>query len=69
MLAMIALFRPNALSLGAAAIVLDRAISLFSILIIGFIVFMIAFGRQTARQQKPVERNVSQPEEAALVQK
>jgi uncharacterized protein (TIRG00374 family) len=69
MLAMIALFRPNALSLGAAAIVLDRTISLFSILIIGFIVFMIAFGKQTARQKKQVERNVSQPEEAALVQK
>jgi hypothetical protein len=30
---------------------------------------MIAFGKQTARQKKSVERNVSQPEEAALVQK
>jgi glycosyltransferase 2 family protein len=69
MLAMIALFRPNALSLGAAAIVLDRSISLFSILIIGFIVFMVAFGRQTARQQKLVEQKVAAPEEVAVVQK
>jgi glycosyltransferase 2 family protein len=69
MLAMIALFRPNALSLGAAAIVLDRTISLFSILVIGFIVFMIAFGRQTARQKKPVEQTVVGPEEVAVVQK
>ena len=69
MLAMIALFRPNALSLGAAAIVLDRTISLFSILVIGFIVFMIAFGRQTARQKKPVEQTAVEPEEVAVVQK
>ena len=69
MLAMIALFRPNALSLGAAAIVLDRSISFFSILIIGFIVFMIAFGRQTARQKKPVEQKLVRPEEVAVVQK
>jgi glycosyltransferase 2 family protein len=69
MLAMIALFRPNALSLGAAAIVLDRTISLFSILIIGFIVFMVAFGRQTARQQKLVEQKVAESEEVAVVQK
>jgi glycosyltransferase 2 family protein len=69
MLAMIGLFRPNALSLAAAAILLDRTISLFSILIIGFIVFMIAFGRQTARQQKPVEQKVAEPKEAAMVQK
>jgi uncharacterized protein (TIRG00374 family) len=69
MLAMIALFRPNALSLGAAAIVLDRTISLLSILVIGFIVFMIAFGRQTARQKKPVEQTAVEPEEVAVVQK
>jgi uncharacterized protein (TIRG00374 family) len=69
MLAMIALFRPNALSLAAAAILLDRTISLFSILIIGFTVFMIAFGRQTARQQKPVVQEVAEPKEAAVVQK
>ena len=69
MLAMIALFRPNALSLGAAAIVLDRTISLFSILVIGFIVFMIAFGRQTGRQKKLVEKTVVGPEEVAVVQK
>ncbi|MBX5449867.1 lysylphosphatidylglycerol synthase transmembrane domain-containing protein [Thermogemmatispora sp.] len=50
MIAMIALFRPNATSLALAAIVLDRTISLLSILVIGFIVFFIAFGRQTAKQ-------------------
>ncbi len=69
MLAMIALFTPNALSLAAAAIVLDRTISLFSILVFGFITFMVAFGRQTARQQKQVEQKVAEPEEAAVVQK
>jgi uncharacterized protein (TIRG00374 family) len=69
MLAMIALFTPNALSLAAAAIVLDRTISLFSILIIGFTVFMVEFGRQTAKQQKQVEQKVAEPEEVAVVQK
>lgn len=55
MLAMIALFTPNT-SLAAAAILIDRTISLFSILVIGFIVFMIAAGRQAAQsqQKKPV---------------
>ena len=54
MLAMIALFLPHSAntSLAAAAIVIDRTISLLSILVIGFIVFMIAFGMRTARQQK-----------------
>lgn len=69
MLAMIALFRPNALSLAAAAILLDRAISLLSILVFGFVVFMVEFGRQTARQQKQVEQKVVAPKEAAVVQK
>jgi uncharacterized protein (TIRG00374 family) len=50
MIAMIALFRPHATSLALAAIVLDRTISLLSILVIGLIVFFIAFGRQTAKQ-------------------
>ncbi len=49
MLAMIALFTPNS-SLAAAAILIDRTISLFSILVIGFIVFMITLGRQAAKQ-------------------
>ena len=57
MVAMILLFTqgtPNAPSLSAAAIVLDRTISLLSILVIGFVVFMFAFGRQaTKRQSKP----------------
>ncbi|HJT56334.1 MAG TPA: lysylphosphatidylglycerol synthase transmembrane domain-containing protein [Ktedonobacteraceae bacterium] len=69
MLAMIALFRPNALSLAAAAILLDRAISLLSILVFGFVVFMIEFGRQTARQQKQVEQKVVIPKEPAVVPK
>jgi len=51
MLAMIALFSSNH-NLAAAAILSDRAISLFSILIIGFIVFMVAFGRDTRRATK-----------------
>jgi glycosyltransferase 2 family protein len=60
MAAMIVLLNPSTLttgkSLAAAAILLDRTISLFSIIIIGFVVFMIAFGRQTrqaTRQPEP----------------
>ena len=52
MLAMIALFT-TARSLAAAAILIDRTISLFSILVIGFIVFMISIGRQAAKQSPP----------------
>jgi uncharacterized protein (TIRG00374 family) len=48
MLAMIALFTSNH-NLAAAAILSDRAISLFSILIIGFIVFMFAIGRDARK--------------------
>jgi len=62
MAAMIILLNPSTLttgkSLAAAAILLDRTISLFSIIIIGFVVFMIAFGRQagqTTRQPKPTK--------------
>lgn len=51
MLAMIALFTP-ATNLAAAGILIDRAISLLSILVIGFVVFMIAFGRETVKQPK-----------------
>lgn len=52
MVAMIALFYqgPNGVNLTAAAILLDRIISLFSIMIIGFFVFLIAFGRKAAKQ-------------------
>ena len=52
MVAMIALFYqgPNAVNLTAAAILLDRTISLFSIMIIGFFVFLIAFGKKAAQQ-------------------
>ncbi len=51
MLAMITLFYhgPNALNLTTAAILLDRTVSLFSIMVIGFVVFLIAFGRQAAK--------------------
>jgi len=55
MLAMIGLFNhgaPNALNLSTAAIVLDRTISLLSIVLFGFIVFMLAFGRQAKKQAK-----------------
>lgn len=55
MAAMILLFNPgtpHATSLSAAAIVLDRTISLLSIWVIGFIVFIIAFGKQATRQSK-----------------
>ena len=51
MLAMIALFTPNS-SLAAAAILIDRTISLFSVLAIGFIVFMIVTGMQAAKQNQ-----------------
>ncbi|MDQ2903640.1 MAG: flippase-like domain-containing protein [Chloroflexota bacterium] len=50
MIATIALFTPNTTNLALAAIVLDRSISLLSILVIGFVVFMIAFGRQATKQ-------------------
>jgi hypothetical protein len=51
MAAMIALFYQgsNLVNLTAAAILLDRTISLFSILLFGSIVFLIAFGRKATR--------------------
>jgi glycosyltransferase 2 family protein len=54
MLAMISLFTPNT-SLALAAIVIDRAISLFSVLVIGFFVFMITIGRQATIPDKPLQ--------------
>jgi glycosyltransferase 2 family protein len=54
MLAMITLFTPNT-SLALAAIVIDRAISLFSILVIGFFVFMITIGRQASIPDQPLQ--------------
>jgi uncharacterized protein (TIRG00374 family) len=54
MLAMITLFTPNT-SLALAAIVIDRAISLFSILVIGFFVFMFTIGRQASLPDKPLQ--------------
>ncbi|HEX6109472.1 MAG TPA: lysylphosphatidylglycerol synthase transmembrane domain-containing protein [Ktedonobacteraceae bacterium] len=54
MLAMISLFTPNT-SLALAAIVIDRAISLFSTLVIGFFVFMITIGRQATIPDQPLQ--------------
>jgi uncharacterized protein (TIRG00374 family) len=54
MLAMITLFTPNT-SLALAAIVIDRAISLFSVLVIGFFVFMFTIGRQASLPDKPLQ--------------
>ena len=56
MFAMIALFTPGNKSLSAAAILLDRSISLVSILAIGFVVFLIAFGRQAAKRTQQANR-------------
>jgi uncharacterized protein (TIRG00374 family) len=59
MAAMIILLNPATLttgkSLAAAAILLDRTISLFSIIIIGFVVFILAFGQQTGKTAKQVK--------------
>ncbi|GAC1456212.1 MAG: lysylphosphatidylglycerol synthase transmembrane domain-containing protein [Ktedonobacteraceae bacterium] len=54
MVAMIALFYQGAdvANHTAAAIVLDRIISLVSLLVIGFIVFTIAFGRKAVRETR-----------------
>ncbi|MBV9616717.1 MAG: flippase-like domain-containing protein [Ktedonobacteraceae bacterium] len=51
MVAMITLFYhgPDAVNLATAAILLDRTISLYSILLIGLIVFLIEFGRKATR--------------------
>ncbi|HEY4388947.1 MAG TPA: lysylphosphatidylglycerol synthase transmembrane domain-containing protein [Ktedonobacteraceae bacterium] len=53
MLAMIGLFYHgiDAANRTAAAILLDRTISLFSIMVFGFIVFLIAFGKKATRQK------------------
>ncbi|EFH86352.1 lysylphosphatidylglycerol synthase transmembrane domain-containing protein [Ktedonobacter racemifer] len=45
---------PNAVNLSTAAILLDRTISLFSVLVFGGIVFLIAFGRQTTTKPKKI---------------
>ncbi|WP_161981924.1 lysylphosphatidylglycerol synthase transmembrane domain-containing protein [Dictyobacter alpinus] len=54
MAAMIALFYTGAdlVNQTTAAILLDRIISLFSILVIGFIVFIVAFSKKAARSTK-----------------
>lgn len=50
MIGMLALFTASR-NLGAAAVLLDRTISLFSILLIGLIVFLVAAGRRAALQR------------------
>lgn len=50
MIAMLALFTPSH-NLSAAGVLLDRTISLVSILAIGLIVFLIASGRRAARKR------------------
>lgn len=55
MLAMIALFNwgtSAALSVSTAAILLDRTISLLSVIVFGFIAFLLAFGKQVTKQYK-----------------
>jgi glycosyltransferase 2 family protein len=59
MLAMISLFNAgtlSALSVATAAILLDRTISLLSVIIFGFIVFMLAFGRQATKRTTMLDR-------------
>lgn len=60
MLAMIALFTLDS-SRAAAAILIDRTISLFSLLVLGFIVFMIAVGRDAAKLNRQ-KRAVTLPQ-------
>jgi len=65
MLAMIALFNQgtaNALNVTTAAILLDRTISYSSVIVFGFIVFMLAFGRQATKKAK----NLDTKQEAGL---
>ena len=65
MLAMIALFNQgtaNALNVTTAAILLDRMISYSSVIVFGFIVFMLAFGRQATKRAK----NLDTKQEAGL---
>jgi glycosyltransferase 2 family protein len=54
MLAMLALFTPNT-SMAAAAIVIDRTISLFSIIVFGLILFMITIGRQATMKSRSLQ--------------
>ncbi|HEV2660390.1 MAG TPA: hypothetical protein VGU68_07285, partial [Ktedonobacteraceae bacterium] len=44
----------NALNLTAAAILLDRTITLLSILVIGSVVFLLAFGKKAARKKQKI---------------
>ncbi|HEY7416350.1 MAG TPA: lysylphosphatidylglycerol synthase transmembrane domain-containing protein [Ktedonobacteraceae bacterium] len=57
MVGMIALFSRggNGVNLAVAAILLDRTISLFSVLIVGFIIFLIMFSRKAATNKSLTE--------------
>lgn len=61
MLAMITLFYhgADAANRTAAAILLDRTISLFSILVIGFVVFLVAFGKKATKQPARTVQSVT----------
>jgi hypothetical protein len=54
MIGMLALFTP-ARNLAAAGVLLDRAISLLSILVIGLIVFLIGSARRAARNKQKLD--------------
>jgi glycosyltransferase 2 family protein len=60
MVAMIALFSQggDGVNLAAAAILLDRTISLFSVLIIGFIVFLLMFSRSNHHHKQQLDRDI-----------
>lgn len=62
MVAMIALFYhgPGLANHATAAILLDRIISYVSLLVIGFIVFMIAFGRKAVKDTKSTQAAIAE---------
>jgi len=55
MFIMLALFT-SARNLAAASILLDRTISLFSVLLIGLIVFLIGSGRRATRKRDAIQK-------------
>jgi len=68
MVAMILLFtqgKPDVLSRSAAAIILDRTIGLFSVLAIGFVLFMFTCGRRTPKQHMADARPAGKLQEDA----
>ena len=55
MIAMLMLYTSSR-NLSAAAVLLDRTISLLSILVLGFLVFLIASGRRVARRHRSTRK-------------